>query len=131
MTSPFFTVVDNSSDEEENEKEPAKQLDSNGNEITVGKVLRITKELKAFHVSKKGFGKFDTETKEFVPDAEVGFLTIPIGLRGVATRVYDVNNSDANKPIRMKFVAGENAEEGYSPPITFSMHFDSKEVECV
>jgi len=111
--------------------DPAKQLDSNGNEIIIGCVIRVKVNLKAFHLSAKGRGSFDLETKEFMQDKSTKYLSIPPGLRGIATRVYDKNDSEANKPILVKFTPGENVEEGFDSPVTFSMHFESKEVERV
>lgn len=114
---------------------PQKQFDSNGKEFEVGKVVRVVSDFKAYHVGKKGFGTFDPETKEFVPAPEAGergkkCLSVPAGLRGVVTRVYDLDDLDASQPILVKFVKDENADEGYAPPLTFLMHFDNHEVEC-
>lgn len=133
VTSAVITTLDQSSDEENG---PAKQFDSDGNEFTVGSVVRVTKDLKAYHLSPKGCGAFDPETKEFVQSAKGGdrgskSLSIPEGLRGTVIRVYDVNDFDASQPIVVKFVPGKYVDEGYDAPITFMMHFDNDELECV
>lgn len=117
--------------------EPQKQLDSNGNEFTVGRIVRVVaSDLKAYHVMPKGHGKFDPTTKEFIPapgggERGVKNLVIPVGLRGVVTRVYDTHDIGSNLPILVKFAPGANVEEGFDPPVPFIMHFDSHEVECV
>eukprot|EP00565_Helicotheca_tamesis_P007737 CAMPEP_0185737884 /NCGR_PEP_ID=MMETSP1171-20130828/31515_1 /TAXON_ID=374046 /ORGANISM="Helicotheca tamensis, Strain CCMP826" /LENGTH=143 /DNA_ID=CAMNT_0028408923 /DNA_START=220 /DNA_END=651 /DNA_ORIENTATION=+ len=132
ISSSSVEIADATDSEDEG---PLKQFDSNGNEFTVGKVIRVVSDLKAYQVPKSGFGSFDSETKEFMPEADAGergnkCLVIPAGLRGVVTRVYDLNDLDASQPVLVKFVKGENGDEGYVPPVTFLMHFDNHEVEC-
>ena len=115
--------------------EPNKLFDSNGEEFVEGGVVRVVQQLKAYHLSRKGFGKFNEETKEFIPSPKDAnradsSLQIPAGLRGVIKRVYDINEFDANQPVLVKFVPGENVDE-YDTPLTFMMHFHEYELECV
>uniref|UniRef100_A0A7S2A786 Ferredoxin thioredoxin reductase alpha chain domain-containing protein n=1 Tax=Trieres chinensis TaxID=1514140 RepID=A0A7S2A786_TRICV len=115
---------------------PARQVDSNGTELAEGQIVRVIVAMKAFHVPKKDRGKFDPETKAFVPaetDKKRGdnCLEVPVGMRGVVTRVYDTNDISASHPVLVKFAPGEHSGDGYDPPATFLMHFRSKEVEVV
>ena len=118
------------------EQQQATSEDKNGKKIAVGSVVRVAVEnMKAYQVPAKGQGKFN-ENKEFVPledNTERGTrnLVLPVGMRGVVTKVYDVDDISANFPIQVKFIPGQNNEEGYDPPVAFLMHFDSHEVECV
>ena len=137
MLSPsMITTIDHSNDEN-HDSGPQKQFDSNGKEFTEGVLVRVKiPGLKAYHLSPKGCGTFDPDTKEFIQSTNGGdrgskCFTVPVGLRGTVIRVYDVTSFDASKPIIVKFMKGENTEEGYAPPITFMMHFDDTEVECV
>ena len=113
---------------------PAKQVDPHGKEIIEGCIVRVAQPIRAFHV--QCFGKI-SENKAFIPAPEYGpratkCLEIPSGLRGIVTRVFDVNDYDASQPIVVKFVPGSNCdEEGYATPVQFVMHFDSSEVERV
>lgn len=110
--------------------------DKNGDSISVGCVVRVAAEnLKAYQVPAKGYGKFN-ENKEFVPataggERETKSLLLPVGLRGVVAKVYNVEAVSSNFPIQVKFTPGENTDEGYDPPVAFLMHFGSREVECV
>ena len=110
--------------------------DANGNEFTVGAVVRVCVEgLKTFQISPKGLGYYDDE-KNFVletvePDTEKGSLKLPIGLRGTVTKVYDEREISANYPVQVKFEPSVNTEEGYDPPVVFLMHFMAHELECV
>mmetsp|Transcript_24083 Transcript_24083/g.33660 ORF Transcript_24083/g.33660 Transcript_24083/m.33660 type:complete len:181 (-) Transcript_24083:118-660(-) len=119
----------------EEEKTPAPK-DKNGIDFVVGSVIRVTAEnVKAFQVPPKGFGTFD-ESKAFVPASNTGErglknLALPIGLRGVVTKVYDIDEVSANWPIQVKFMPGKNTDEGYDPPVAFLMHFEEHELECV
>eukprot|EP00560_Eucampia_antarctica_P001027 CAMPEP_0197841250 /NCGR_PEP_ID=MMETSP1437-20131217/46069_1 /TAXON_ID=49252 ORGANISM="Eucampia antarctica, Strain CCMP1452" /NCGR_SAMPLE_ID=MMETSP1437 /ASSEMBLY_ACC=CAM_ASM_001096 /LENGTH=170 /DNA_ID=CAMNT_0043450975 /DNA_START=388 /DNA_END=900 /DNA_ORIENTATION=- len=116
--------------------EVATLLDRNDVEFEVGCIVRVnSSNYKAHHVSKKGFGYFN-EDKEFVLSLDVAergkkCLSIPEGLRGAVTRVYDINTLGTNFPIRVKFIKGENDEEGYASPLTFTMHFEKNEVDVV
>ena len=109
--------------------------DANGKVISVGIIVRIAKEgLKACQVPPKGKGSFDSD-KKFVPmpkDSPRGLrcLKLPVGIRGVVTKVYDERQIGANFPIQVKFVPGENTDEGYDPPVSFLMHFLANEIEC-
>lgn len=120
----------------QNEREVAKLLDRNDNEFQVGCIVRVNSSTKkAFHVSKKAYGYFNEE-KEFIPCVDATertdrCLLVPEGLRGTVTRIYDINDLSTNFPILVKFVKGENVEEGYSSPQTFTMHFDTTEVDVV
>lgn len=105
--------------------------------ISVGIIVRVAKEgLKAYQVPPKGKGSFDRDDKKFVPipeDAPRGMrnLQLPVGIRGVVTKVYGEQQIiSANFPIQVKFVPGENTDEGYDPPVPFLMHFLSNEIEC-
>jgi hypothetical protein len=109
--------------------------DANGKVISVGIIVRVAKEgLKACQVPLKGKGSFDSD-KKFVPmpkDSPRGLrsLKIPVGIRGVVTKVYDERQIGANFPVQVKFVPGENIEEGYDSPVPFLMHFLANEIEC-
>eukprot|EP00429_Kryptoperidinium_foliaceum_P010017 CAMPEP_0176001370 /NCGR_PEP_ID=MMETSP0120_2-20121206/86_1 /TAXON_ID=160619 /ORGANISM="Kryptoperidinium foliaceum, Strain CCMP 1326" /LENGTH=172 /DNA_ID=CAMNT_0017333905 /DNA_START=129 /DNA_END=647 /DNA_ORIENTATION=+ len=110
--------------------------DKNGQEIAVGSIVRVRKEnLKAYQVPPKARGSFN-DKKEFVPASEDGgrstqCLELPVGMRGVVTKVTDTEVLSANFPIAVKFTPGENADEGYDPPAPFVMHFGDNEIECV
>jgi hypothetical protein len=110
--------------------------DKNGKIIALGDVVRVAIEnMKAYQVPKKGFGSFN-EDKEFVPaagDAPRGTknLVLPQGIRGVVTKIYDVDVVSANCPITVKFMPGKNTDEGFDPPNAFLMHFESHEIEIV
>jgi hypothetical protein len=110
--------------------------DANGKAISLGIIVRVVKEgLKACQVPPKGKGSFDSD-KNFVPMPEdspraLRSLKLPVGIRGVVTKVYDERQIGANFPIQVKFVPGENTDEGYDPPVSFLMHFLANEIECV
>lgn len=110
--------------------------DHKGNAIGVGSIVRvIAKDLKAYQVSPKGFGKFDDSGK-FVPAPQGGArgtknLVIPVGLVGIVTKVYDEDDVSANFPIQAKFVPGAPFVEKYDPTVPFLMHFLPEELECV
>jgi hypothetical protein len=111
-----------------------KQLDQNGRELIPGCIVRLVKPMKAFHVQKSG--KI-LENKVFVPSPDneppgTRCLELPLGLRGLVSQVYDVNNHDASQPIVVKFSPGLYCgEEGFDTPVSFTMHFESSEVEVV
>lgn len=111
-------------------------LDRNGKEFSVGAVVRVCVEgTKTFQIPSKGCGVFD-ENKNFVPqseepDFERRSLVLPVGLRGIVSKVYDDRTISANYPIQVKFETGGNTEEGYDVPVTFTMHFMAHELECV
>jgi hypothetical protein len=117
---------------------PVEIQDKNGKVIEVGYVVRVAVEnIKAYQVPAKSFGTFN-ENKEFVPspaDAPRGTknLVLPIGLRGVVSKLYDSDDISANFPIQVKFMPGDkggNTDEGYDPPVALIMHFDPNEIEC-
>jgi len=111
-----------------------KQVDQNGKEIFPGCIVRLVKPMKAFHVQK--FGKI-LENKVFVPSPDneapgSRCLELPLGLCGLVSQVFDVNNHDASQPIVVKFSPGMYCgEEGFDTPVPFTMHFESSEVEVV
>jgi len=122
--------VDPSLHVEEEVKLPEKQYDKNGQEFTEGRVVRICKAgLKAHQVPSKGKGSYDGTT--FMADPTTPYLILPVGLRGVVTRVIDTKAVSANFPIRVKFEPDVETEEGYSAPVPFLMHFLPQEVEIV
>jgi len=110
--------------------------DPNGVEFTVGAVVRVCVEgLKTFQIGPKGLGFYDDD-KNFVletatPETEKGSLKLPVGLRGIVTKVYDEREISANYPILVKFEPGANTEEGYDSPVVFAMHFMPHELECI
>jgi hypothetical protein len=112
--------------------------DSQGNEIVVGTVVQIiVPGLKAYQVKGKGFGVFEQGT--FVPleisdstERRAKNLLLPVGMRGVVTKVYDVEGTvSSNLPVQVKFTPGEHVFEGLDPPVLFSMHFDPSEIVAV
>lgn len=95
----------------------------------------VAANTKAFQVPAKGRGAFN-ENKEFVPAPADGEratknLLLPVGMRGVVTKVYDTEAISSNFPVQVKFTPGANTDEGYDPPLPFLMHFGAREVECV
>lgn len=120
---------------------PTKLMDGNNVEFTQGCTVQTTRELKAYHVGKKGSGTYD-DGNSFVPldwekEGEDGIprerrcLVMPKGFRGVVTRVYDVSEFDASLPVLVKFTAGDSLGGMFEPPVTFSMHLEENEVEVV
>jgi hypothetical protein len=117
---------------------PEALMDSKGQEYSIGAVVRVVQEgLGAFQVPPKARGSFDAKTKQFVAAANENTdqkksLTLPVGLRGVITKIYDPDAGiSANYPVQVKFVPDENTEEGFSAPTSFLMHFMPHEIECV
>jgi hypothetical protein len=117
--------------------EPIVQVlnDKSGKEITSGAVVRVTVEgLKAFQIAPKGQGCYDS-AKQFVPtpkESTTGkYLIVPAGLRGVVTKIYDMEVISANFPVQVKFQPGEHVEEGFEAPMAFLMHFLPEELECI
>ena len=102
----------------------------------VGAVVRIVaKGLKAYQVKPKAYGSFDSD-KKFVPAPKEGDrvtqnLALPVGLRGVVSKVYDDEDVSANFPIQVKFVPGEHVDEGFDTPVPFLSHFSSEEIDVV
>ena len=113
---------------------PEQQFDKTGQEFTIGKTVRVSKEgLKAHQVPPKGKGSFDG--KKFVPDESLAYLILPVGLQGVVDKVIDTQAISANFPIRVKFAPKEDAadddDDALSPPVAFLMHFLPTELEVV
>jgi hypothetical protein len=109
--------------------------DKSGKEITTGAVVRVCVDgLQAFQIPPKGQGSYD-ESKQFVPLPEGSttgkYLIVPAGLRGVVTKIYDMEVITANFPVQVKFQPGEHVEEGYEAPNAFLMHFLPEELECI
>jgi hypothetical protein len=109
--------------------------DKSGKEITTGAVVRVcTDGLTAFQIPPKGQGSFD-ESKQFVPTPKGSttgkYLIVPAGLRGIVTKLYDMEVISANYPVQVKFQPGEHVEEGYETPMPFLMHFLPEELECI
>jgi len=113
--------------------------DGNDVEFTQGCTVKIKKGMKAYQVPRKGAGSF-ADDNSFVPldwDTEGGVpriercLVMPEGMRGVVSRVYDLDEFDASQPIVAKFVADDAAGGDYASPVTFFMHFDTHELEVV
>jgi hypothetical protein len=103
-------------------------VDANGKEYVVGCVIRIAADdLKAYQVPPKGRGRF--EGGKFVGHDEP-YMSLPAGLRGVVTKVYDIEEVSANFPIQVKFVPGEHVDKA-DTPIQFIMHFLPDEIEVV
>jgi hypothetical protein len=125
--SPVGTSFGSEADDEDAKKD---------NPFTVGAVVRVAAEgIKAYQVKPQGFGKFD-ENKNFVPATKGGprgtkNLLIPVGMRGVVTKAYNVDDISANFPIQVKFTPGENVDEGYDPPVPLLMHLLPEELELV
>ena len=123
--------------------DPLKIVDRNGVEFTEGCTIQISKETKAYQVAKKGYGSFDEETKAFVPldganDQPLSSiprvqrcLVLPKGLRAEVRKVYDINEFDATAPVVAKFMNDRDLGGEYVSPVTFSMHFETNEVEVV
>jgi hypothetical protein len=111
-------------------------FDKNGKRIVVGDVVRITVDgLKQFQIPTKGFGSFDSQ-KNFVKDESTDksikkYFALPIGLRGVVIKVYNIDEVSANFPVQVRFESGKHIEEGYDPPSPFTMHFMTNEIECL
>ena len=122
--------------------ESSKIVDDNGVAFTEGCTIQITKEIKAYHVAKKGFGRFDTETKSFIPLLEGNedirsiprverCLILSKGVRGIVKKVYDIDEYDATSPIVARFEDGVGLGGELVTPVTFLMHFETHEVEVV
>jgi hypothetical protein len=117
--------------EGEKEKKTITVTDKNGKQVSVGNVIRVAQELKAHQVPPAGRGGYNQD-RQFVPDSASKHLLVPVGLRGVVTKVYSDGDLSANFKIQVKFTPGmENNDEGYEPPVAFQMHFGSDEVECI
>jgi hypothetical protein len=124
----FMDVTDLIKPDDEDEHSMFK--DGNGMTFKPDCCVRVIKQdCKAYQVNAKYRGSFDVKTKEFVPNATLKYLAVPVGLRGVVTKVYNVDLVHANFPIRVKFQRGQHTEEGYDTPSDFVMHFESDEIE--
>mmetsp|Transcript_4904 Transcript_4904/g.6639 ORF Transcript_4904/g.6639 Transcript_4904/m.6639 type:complete len:183 (-) Transcript_4904:206-754(-) len=121
---------------EEETKTAPKLFDTNDKQFVEGAVVRVIAPLRAFQVNKKWYGSFDEESKEFVPadpdgERRTKCLVLPIGLRGVVTRVYDIEDLGPQHPIVVRFKPGVHTDEGFNPPTLFIMHFETYELEVV
>ena len=127
-------IVEDSADGvfDDKDKDLTPALDVNGKRVAVGMVVRMCKDgLRAFHVAKTAKGNFN-DAKDFIADETMNYLELPVGLRGVVTKVYEHEHEvSANFPIQVKFEASQYIEEGYDSPGKFLMHLDSAEVEIV
>jgi hypothetical protein len=115
---------------------PESLMDSKGQEFSIGAVVRVAQDgLGAFQVPPKARGSFHVEdgsSKEFVANDNAKSLALPVGLRGVITKVYDPDAGiSANYPVQVKFAPDEYTDEGFSAPTSFLMHFMPHEIECV
>ena len=114
----------------------AKQIDVNGNIISPGQRVAIVSHnnIRAHHVSKSSYGRFDATTKQFMPQDEstltrqTSCLLLPEGLQGEVVNVYNTNEWDRAHPILVKFGLDEERNDGYSLPGSFTMHVDAKEI---
>eukprot|EP00979_Chaetoceros_neogracilis_P011259 scaffold2727_cov275-Chaetoceros_neogracile.AAC.30 len=100
-------------------------VDGNGVKFTKDGTVQTTKLMKAYQSRKKGYGSYEGTT--FVPldmEKEGGVtradkcFVIPMGLRGIVSKVYDLDEFDASQPIVAKFIAGDSMGGEYEPPIT-------------
>jgi hypothetical protein len=111
--------------------------DIKGNELKVGSIIKVaTAGLKAYQVNLKGQGSF--LDGKFIPSPEGPTprgrrnLELPVGMRGIVQKLYDVDDVSANFPVQVKFEPGKyNDDEGVDPPISFLMHFATSEIEAV
>ena len=120
-----------SNNKKEDEEDPITKFE-------VGAIVRVaTKGLKAYQVSPKAYGSFDPDNKVFVPaptenrDRATQNLQLPVGLRGVITKIYNDEALSANFPIQVSFVPGEHVDEGFDTPVQFVAHFSPEEIELV
>ena len=113
-------------------------VDGNGVKFAKDGTVQATKLMKAYQSRKKGYGSYEGTT--FVPldmEKEGGVtradkcFVIPMGLRGIVSKVYDLDEFDASQPIVAKFIAGDSMGGKYEPPITLLMHFHVHELEVV
>jgi len=115
----------------------ALQTDATGKPIFKGKKVRTLVPLTAFQVPRRGYGRIDPETFEFIPREEPFTartdmcLEIPPGMVGTVTKVYDTVLLGACHPIVVKFKGGEGEEGSPIPPLNFFQHFDNHEIEVV
>lgn len=118
--------------------EPVVLVDRHGNEFQVGGVVRVCAEnIRQFQIPPTGAGQYN-ESKKFVPESSTSdpnnnksSLILPVGLRGTIVKLYQKANLSANYPIQVAFAPGKQVEEGYDPPVKFSMHFAASELECI
>lgn len=110
--------------------------DGNGKEITLGASVRVcVPGLQHFQIAPRGRGWYN-EAKEFVLDetdtpAGLKHFALPVGLRGTVIKIFDEREVSANFPVVVKFVPGMQTEEGYDPPVMFSMHLSPTEIEVL
>jgi len=109
--------------------------DPNGQVFLLHSTVKIiTPNIKAHHVSSKGFGTFSEDSKTFTPASENAerkdrCLVLPLGLMGKVTQIYDSGDSDSSLPLQVKFTPGQSG--AYDVPVAFTMHLDTTEVEVI
>lgn len=110
--------------------------DENKSIFLVGCTVQLVSDKRAYQVPRKGMGCF--QDGSFTPldfDKDVSrrdmCLVLPKGMRAKVTRVYDLDEFDASLPIVCKFEEGNGFGGDYVPPATFTMHFDTHEIEVV
>jgi hypothetical protein len=110
--------------------------DENKAIFQVGCTVQVISETRAFQVPRKVMGCF--QDGSFVPldfDKDVPrrdmCLVLPKGMRAKVARVYDLDEFDASLPIVCKFEEGNGFGGECAPPATFTMHFDTHEVDVV
>lgn len=114
---------------------PTKLTDRNEKMFQVNSAVKIiTPNIKAHHVSSKGFGSFSEESTAFVPAPENAerkdrCLRLPIGLIGKIILIYDSVDSDSSLPLQVKFTPGQSG--AYDVPVAFTIHLDTCEVEVI
>ena len=140
MTSSFFADATESKNAQQPEEKI--QTDVNGNIISLGSIVQITKaNIKAYSVPKDIHGSFNPTTNKFIPQditkksRKTNCLILPIGLRGKVSKIYNTNEWDRTHPIMVKFNAGDDREEEdnglFHIPKAFMMHFDADEIEVL
>jgi hypothetical protein len=107
-------------------------VDRNNQVFKVGDTVRIiVSNIRAHHISAKGFGTF-SQSMTFLPAPENATrkdkcLLLPMGLIGTLVTVYDAGDSDSSLPLQVKFTPGDSG--AYDVPVAFTMHLDTSEVE--
>ena len=125
--------------EEEKEQKPPQATtmevtDKNGKLLSVGDVVAVAQDTKAYQVAPEGRGHFD-DHQRFVPLSDDSgrasrHLLVPAGIRGVVSKLIVEAQLSANFKIQVTFTPGAACNEGgYDPPVPFVMHFGSSEVE--
>ena len=108
-------------------------LDKNGVEFKEGSVVQIIKKgIPCYQMPAEAWGSY--EDKEFVaapPDGPRATrkLVLPMGMKGTVSKVYTKNNLSANFRVLVQFSPDDDND--FVPPVPFSAHLGSKEIECV